>query len=217
MARPTLIAAAETPGPVFGLASIGGDGASAALQADREVNRLRQQPGATQPGTPAFQAMVRQFSKSPLSGVTTVTALALRKSGWEPRTPGAAGNKQASVDYGTNIGRAPFFTLTSASQSVSVGSDDDAWTVVHLMAQALSLFVPGTASFVENVITVSGDSVQLAIVLYAPDTDASSVAVKQSIFAFGTAQWPSFAEKVAGIQVTCADEWVGLMASPRQG
>lgn len=208
---------ADGPGSVFGIACIGGSSMKSALDADREVDRLLKKTGAMQPGTPAFNDLVRQFANSPLTGVTSITNLALRQSGWDPGKPGALDSKGNSLQYGLNISSAPFFTLTAASRAVSIGANDSAWNVTGLLSRALSLFVAGPTTFVENAITVEGNEYLLALSVYVPDpAGARSVVMQQTIYAFQAVEWPSFAEQVAGVQVTCAAEWLTKMASPRQ-
>jgi hypothetical protein len=215
--RAFLAAAARAEaGAVFGLATIGGQDAQSALAADREVERLLKQPGATQPGTAAFQKVVAQLVKSPLTGVTSITSLALQKSGWNPATPNAAGGVDSAVQYGANIGSAPFFSLVQGTRSVSVNDDDNAW-IVGLLSRALALFAPGQATFVENAIIVTGSGVQLAITRYAPDSaNPNSVTLQQTIYALNTALWGSVAEKIAGIGVTDASAWLTEFVTPRQ-
>jgi hypothetical protein len=204
-------------GAVFGLATIGGHEADSALAADREVERLLKQPGATQPGTAAFQKLVTQLASSPLTGVTSITSLALQKSGWSPATPTAAGGKDSALQYGANIGAAPFFSLVGATRTVSASNDDSAW-IVGVLSRALALFAPGKATFVENAIIATGSGVQLAITLYAPDSaNANGVVMQQTTYRLNTAIWTSFAEKVASVRVTVASEWMSEMTTPRQG
>ena len=208
---------ADGPASVFGIAYIGGSGMQSALDADREVDRLLKKTGATQQGTSAFSELVKQFARSPLSGLTSITHLALRQSGWDPGKPGAPDSKRDSLQYGLNISSAPFFTLTAATRAVSIGANDSAWNVTGLLSRALSLFVAGPATFVENAITVEGNQYLLALSVYVPDpAGARSVVMQQTIYAFQAVEWPSFAEQVAGVQVTCAAEWLTKMASPRQ-
>ncbi len=209
--------AADGPGSVFGIACIGGSDMQRALESDREVDRLLKKTGATHQGTPAFNDLVKQFARSPLSGLTSITNLALQQSGWDPGKPGTPDGKQYSLQYGLNISSAPFFTLTTASRAVSVGTNDSAWNVTGLLSRALALFVVGPTTFVENAITVEGNEYLLTVSVYVPDpTGANSVVMQQTIYGFQALEWPSFAQQVAAVQVTCVAEWLTKMASPRQ-
>src|SRR5690349_24074745 len=82
---------AKAPGSTMGIAGISGAAAAAALDADGELAELLKEPDAAKPGTPAFNNLVDQFTKSPLSGIATVTNMALRKSQWKPHDPSAPG------------------------------------------------------------------------------------------------------------------------------
>jgi hypothetical protein len=214
-ARANAVGAGKS-GAAFGLASIGGPDVESALTADREVARLYKQPGATTPGTPAFKNMVTAFKDSPLTGLTTITMMALSQSGWDPARPNAPDSQTKALEYGKRITAAPFFTFVSSS-SLTVNSSNSNWPIVSLLNRALSLFVGEGPQFVENIVTVIGDKYQLSILAYTLQTNIdNSLVMQEAIFNFNTATWPDFAERVASKQVTCTDEWSAKMTSPRQ-
>ena len=203
-------------GPVFGLAGIGGSAVDAALGADREVSRLLKQPGATDSGTAANQALVEAFTLSPLTGITTITSLALRKANWGPKHPTAAGARQSALEYGNQVNRAPFFSLVTAASTISSTGDGDAVSLARLLGDALSLFITGSPMFVRNAISVNKDY-QLSLMVYTPSTsNANNIVAQQTVYALNLTTWPNFASQIARAGITCVDEWIALMVTPKQ-
>jgi len=223
---------AEAPGSIMGIAGISCTEAVAALDADGKLAELLKEPDATKPGTPAFNDLVNQFIKSPLSGIATVTNMALRKSQWKPQDPSAPANHAALEAYGKNLASSPFFSLKS---TVEVGSlsqlkptsqtapakEDPAFTVAALQRNVLGFLFTPPLTFVENrIVANSGGKFQFILSVYGIGDDPNSVTFRQTAWEFRSEFWTNFAETVATSGVNngtfaTAESWLAKFGTPR--